>query len=89
ASFSFTGTSVTVYGTVMPPQNGSAQPASSYVLDGGTPVSYVAPNVVVEVDGAIFFQQNGLSNKQHTLTINIDSASAAAPYLLDYIAYVP
>ena len=44
-------------------------------------------SLVNEQDGQLFFDSGTLSDGDHVLVINVTLASAAEPYLLDYIKY--
>lgn len=83
------GTGVGVVGATAP-VDGNEPPVSTYVIDGGSPVTYTAPsNITATLFSQTFFLQQSLSASEHTLVINVTRASDAAPFLLDYIGYIP
>ncbi|KIP07483.1 hypothetical protein PHLGIDRAFT_118062 [Phlebiopsis gigantea 11061_1 CR5-6] len=85
----FNGTGVGVVGATAPVGD-KEPPISTYVIDGGSPVTYTAPtNITATLFSQTFFLQQSLSASEHTLVINVTRASDAAPFLLDYIGYVP
>ena len=72
------------------PVSGSEPPISAYIVDDGSPVTYTAPsNLTATLFSQTFFLQQSLSASEHTLVINVTRASGAAPFLLDYIGYIP
>ncbi|KAH9948404.1 hypothetical protein B0H21DRAFT_890559 [Amylocystis lapponica] len=88
ASFnSMVRTKISVIGTVGVPVNGSGPPVSSYTIDSGTPTVFIAQVPSSEQDGMTFFTSNELPFGLHELMINVTDASAASPYLLDYLSY--
>ncbi|KAI0660789.1 hypothetical protein C8Q70DRAFT_972484 [Cubamyces menziesii] len=91
AVFHFHGTNVQVYGTLTPPTDPGATVTSSYTIDGAQTGSFssssVPASLVNEQDGQLFFDSGTLSDGDHVLVINVTLASAAEPYLLDYIKY--
>ncbi|OCH84396.1 hypothetical protein OBBRIDRAFT_891814 [Obba rivulosa] len=87
--FTFTGSQISVLGTILPPANNSAPPSSTYTIDGGTPFSFTADVVTGEEDGVTFFSSPILSFGTHKLVIEVTQASAASPYLFDYLSYDP
>jgi hypothetical protein len=65
-------------------------PVSSYSVDGESPFSFTAPSNITQTQyNQAFYEQEGLSPTEHTLTINIVHASDSAPFLFDYIGYIP
>ncbi|KAI0772126.1 hypothetical protein BD413DRAFT_492776 [Trametes elegans] len=89
--FRFHGTRVQVYGTLTPPTTPGATVTSSYTIDSaqsGSFTSSTVPNsATTELDGHLFYDSDTLPDGAHTLVINVTLASAAEPYLLDYIKY--
>ncbi|KAI0336522.1 hypothetical protein GY45DRAFT_1315911 [Cubamyces sp. BRFM 1775] len=85
-AFQFNGTSIAVYGSVAP-ADGADPPVSVYSVDGGSPTSFSAPQVLHRADAVQFFTSDPLPLGTHTLTINVTSASPIAPYYLDYLQY--
>lgn len=71
--------------------NGSDSPVSSYTLDGASPVVFTAPSNITNTQySQTFFLQQSLSpSSEHTLVINVTRTSSAAPFLYDYIGYIP
>ncbi|KAI0670389.1 hypothetical protein C8Q78DRAFT_1079361 [Trametes maxima] len=84
--FRFNGSSIHAFGSVENTNN-NAPPVSVYSVDGGNPTSFTAPQVDGRRDVVQFFASAPLPLGNHTLTINITSASSAAPYYLDYFQY--
>ena len=86
---SLVGTGVGVVGAVSA-VNGTTSPVSTYTLDDASPVTYTAPtNATDTLYSQTFFLQQSLSASEHTLVINVTHASDAAPFLFDYIGYIP
>ncbi|KAF7790960.1 hypothetical protein EIP86_001919 [Pleurotus ostreatoroseus] len=87
--FTFNGTAVGVAGRVAPLNNASP-PMSLYSVDGALLGNYTAPiNATAEDPDVSFFVTNSLSAGVHKLVINVTRTEGNAPYLLDYIAYLP
>ncbi|KAI9000819.1 hypothetical protein BD414DRAFT_472850 [Trametes punicea] len=88
AVFRFHGTNVQVYGS-LPPPAGAVN--SSYTIDGSQKGLFSSipdpPALPAEGDRQLFFDSGTLSDDSHVLVINVTLASAAEPYLLDYIQY--
>ncbi|CAA7262667.1 unnamed protein product [Cyclocybe aegerita] len=88
ATFSFDGTSVSVYGTVT--VNASLYPTSSYTIDGGEPVFYTPQRPEDrsrEMYRTPFFRSPELSAGRHTLVIRNEVDGGL--YWLDYLTYTP
>ncbi|KAH9901370.1 hypothetical protein C8Q73DRAFT_677634 [Cubamyces lactineus] len=85
-AFRFNGTSVAVYGSVLP-ADGAEPPISVYSVDGGSPTTFSAPQTTHRADAVQFFTSGELPLELHTLTINITSTSPIAPYYLDFLQY--
>ena len=84
------GTQISVFGVVRALPAGFSPPTSTYVVDGGNPVSYIAPNLTTnEGDNILFFASDTLAAAQHLLVITITRVSPEAPYLLDYVTFSP
>ncbi|KAJ7174078.1 hypothetical protein C8R43DRAFT_873753 [Mycena crocata] len=87
ASFTFVGTSITVYGTVGPGGNAST---IAFSVDASAPLTYSAPTVD---SGALyhqaFFTSPILPEASHTLLITRDSSTKHNILFLDYILYTP
>ena len=74
----------------MPANNGATPPTTTYSIDGTLLETYTPPTNITQQTNAIsFFVKNSLSPTTHTLTINVTSINVNAPYLIDYIAYLP
>ncbi|KAM5532517.1 hypothetical protein V8D89_013804 [Ganoderma adspersum] len=93
AAVTFTGTRVSVYGSLRPPlQTDVPLPLTKYSIPewdyGGVPamVPYQAPNVTAPQNDVNFFTSDILPYGTYTLTINVTTASPSAPFYLDYIA---
>ncbi|PIL25855.1 hypothetical protein GSI_11608 [Ganoderma sinense ZZ0214-1] len=93
AAVTFTGTRVSVYGSLRPPlQTDVPLPLTKYsILEwdyGGVPamVPYRAPNVTAPQNNVNFFTSDILPYGTYTLTINVTTANPDAPFYLDYIA---
>ncbi|KAI0780945.1 hypothetical protein BD413DRAFT_501251 [Trametes elegans] len=84
--FKFNGSSVYAYGSVVD-SKGDNPPVSAYSVDGNSPISFTAPTVSGRRDAVRFFSSGALPLGNHTLTVNISSASPLAPYYLDYFQY--
>lgn len=82
------GTQISVYGIIRINTN-SFPPASTYQVDGGTPVSFTPPNTFSELDRALFFQSPILPVGSHIIVINVTRASQDAAFYLDYFTYNP
>ncbi|KAF7966494.1 hypothetical protein HWV62_38136 [Athelia sp. TMB] len=81
-TFSFTGTSVYVYGTVAP----TTVPAvTNYTIDGGVPFTFVAPIVDFAAGDFCFYQSPNLVDGVHTLVITNNANDVA--YWFDYLTY--
>ncbi|TBU40770.1 hypothetical protein BD309DRAFT_966666 [Dichomitus squalens] len=87
ATFTFTGSQVSVFGRVQPALNGSQQPLSLYSVGSQHLQAFVAPDVTTAQDNVAFFNSSVMPYNQYTLIINVSRASASAPYFLDYIQY--
>ncbi|KAG6836976.1 hypothetical protein H0H93_016929 [Arthromyces matolae] len=83
AFFTFTGTSVAVYGTVARLATSQIPVTSTYSLDGGDAVEYSAtPSQVVQYR-QLFFLASNLSYGKHTLFITCTTANGN--FWLDYL----
>ncbi|OBZ77163.1 hypothetical protein A0H81_03865 [Grifola frondosa] len=83
----FTGSSVTVYGAVMPTgSNNGTMIRSQYTLDQQTPNTSAQPTdwVWTEQNESLFWTSGNISYGDHILVINVTQASTFAPYYLDY-----
>ncbi|KAJ7061304.1 hypothetical protein C8F01DRAFT_1369492 [Mycena amicta] len=81
ARFSFTGTSVAVYGTIGP-QTGVGS-SMSFSIDGGSSTSFSAPTGPSTTYHQRFFESSFLPDAAHTLQITSTSA-APSQLFLDY-----
>ncbi|KAJ7778834.1 hypothetical protein DFH07DRAFT_541091 [Mycena maculata] len=79
----FTGTSVEVRGTVSEMDRGSPPPISTYVLDGGHPITFSPNQTATDQFNQLFFQSQ-VPNGAHSLSII--STVAGSLFLFDYIA---
>ncbi|KAH9474992.1 hypothetical protein JR316_0012091 [Psilocybe cubensis] len=86
ATFKFTGTSVSVFGTLDSADLGRGTPISSYRIDNGQPVIYTGPTPDSEQYKQQFFQSPTLPPGPHTLVIVVQSE---AGYYLDYFTVTP
>ncbi|KAI0665678.1 hypothetical protein C8Q78DRAFT_1063539 [Trametes maxima] len=87
ATFSFTGSQVSVVGRVEPAKNGALPPLSLYSVGSTHLQAYIADNVSAPVDGVAFFNSSVMPYGAYTLVINVSRASMDAPFFLDYIRY--
>ncbi|PSR73316.1 hypothetical protein PHLCEN_2v10844 [Hermanssonia centrifuga] len=88
--FVFNGTGIGVAGTVLPMSHNSTPPISTYVVDDSAPTSFTSPdNATQEEFDVTFFLLNSISAGAHKLVINVTRASDDAPFLFDYLGYVP
>ena len=78
-------------GAFAPVINDTSAPSSSYSIDDGTSTNFTAPlDIATTQYDKAFFQVQGLSpDSEHTLAVNVLYASDNAPYLFDYIGYIP
>ncbi|PIL25856.1 hypothetical protein GSI_11609 [Ganoderma sinense ZZ0214-1] len=93
AAVTFSGTRVSVYGSLRPSlQTDVPPPLTKYSIPewdyGGVPamIPYQAPNVTSPQNDINFFTSDILPYGTYTLTINVTTASSDAPFYLDYIA---
>ncbi|EIW78676.1 hypothetical protein CONPUDRAFT_60819 [Coniophora puteana RWD-64-598 SS2] len=89
ATFAFTGTWVSVYGTTgWTSTNGV--PTTQYTVDGGSPVSFTAPNVTgFPLYHYQMFASDALNDTTHTLVIKNTSPSCPCNTWFDFIEYIP
>lgn len=80
ANFTFQGSYIAVYGTLLP-----RMARSTYTLDGGAPAVYDAPSSKTTVTAQRLFEQN-IVDGEHTLVIKSVSEGG---FSLDYITYKP
>lgn len=66
--FNFTGTGVSVYGTIGPTGFGHA-PVSNYTIDSGVPYQFNATQTAEDRHQQLFFRATGLGLGKHTLAI--------------------
>ncbi|EDR01338.1 uncharacterized protein LACBIDRAFT_333367 [Laccaria bicolor S238N-H82] len=66
--FNFTGTGVTVYGSIIV-WTGLLPPVSNYTIDSGMPYQFIATQMEESQHQQLFFRATGLSLGQHTLMI--------------------
>lgn len=80
------GSYIAVYGTV-PADVGTAatQAQSSYVLDGGDPVTWLCPQINVTMYNVNFFQTTLSGSEQHTLVVT--NTGLYAGTRIDYLTY--
>ncbi|KAI4522727.1 hypothetical protein K525DRAFT_255391 [Schizophyllum commune Loenen D] len=91
-SFSFTGDSVAVYGTLPPSAGDGAENVTvSYAIDDEAPTSSPLPPALVPNQAApktLLFHVDGLSAGAHTLTLNVTGVvDAGSPLGIDFILY--
>ncbi|KAL1941412.1 hypothetical protein VTO73DRAFT_7229 [Trametes versicolor] len=87
ATLQFTGSQISVFGRVDPPQNGAEPPLSLYSV-GDTKLQAFIPDVVTaSVDNVAFFNSSVMPYGVYTLTINVTRASTDSPFYLDYVQY--
>ncbi|KAH9916983.1 uncharacterized protein BXZ73DRAFT_105676 [Epithele typhae] len=80
-SISFNGTSITLVGSLP----GPTIPAANYSVDGIFASGPQLPSAQTCTPNQPFFQSSpGLTPNLHHLTIDVTSASAKAPYIIDY-----
>lgn len=87
AIVNFTGTTISVYGTIAGGLRARA-PRSSYSIDGGTPVEYEAELTRAVQYNVQFFQSPTLSEGTHTLTIT-NTGDDSAQFFLDMFMVTP
>ncbi|KAL1748417.1 hypothetical protein HDZ31DRAFT_60401 [Schizophyllum fasciatum] len=88
-SFSFTGDSVAVYGTLPPPAEQNVTVA--YAVDQEAPTAHALPPAPVPNQAspkALLFRASGLAAGAHTLSLNVTAvADARAPLGVDFVLY--
>ncbi|KAJ7059614.1 hypothetical protein C8F01DRAFT_989205, partial [Mycena amicta] len=86
ARFSFTGTSVAVYGTVA---SGSTQASMSFSVDDGLSTgSYTPPSgLTAYIHHELLFASPSLDNAEHTLVITQTLAQAHGVIYFDFLTY--
>ncbi|GLB44419.1 hypothetical protein LshimejAT787_1700460 [Lyophyllum shimeji] len=87
ATFTFTGSSVAVYGTISDGGVYKDPPVSTYSIDGASPVTYSAVAGSQAQYKQLYFQSPKLADGQHTLVIT--STLESAFFWIDYIQFTP
>ncbi|KIP07160.1 hypothetical protein PHLGIDRAFT_35564 [Phlebiopsis gigantea 11061_1 CR5-6] len=85
-TFKFTGTSLSVYGTIEVTTAQDVPTITTYKLDAASAVTYTAPVVSAARYHQLFFQSPVLASGPHTLVITFTNANART-YWLDYLTY--
>ncbi|KAH9833727.1 uncharacterized protein C8Q71DRAFT_849659 [Rhodofomes roseus] len=82
----FNGTQIAVYGVLE-----TGQPVTStYSIDGSSAESYTGPSDLTSQQfEVVLFLSPELSSDQHELSINVVNATSNAPYILEFILYIP
>ncbi|PSR71020.1 hypothetical protein PHLCEN_2v13124 [Hermanssonia centrifuga] len=89
-TFTFSGSRVSVYGTLRGMNYTVTTPTeSSYSIDGVVKQNYIAPQVTVEQDKVLFFDSGDIGALNHFLSVSVTSATGSFPYYLDFITVVP
>ncbi|KAH7925589.1 hypothetical protein BV22DRAFT_1046689 [Leucogyrophana mollusca] len=87
-SFSFTGTQVSVYGSVDPSNSVCiSSPISTYMVDNTSVTTYFALATETKLSNCLFFESPVLEGGLHSLVIT--SASQNGLFWFDYIQYTP
>ncbi|KAI0718690.1 hypothetical protein C8T65DRAFT_73849 [Cerioporus squamosus] len=81
------GTGFALFGIIPPSNATNGPPAASYTVDNATSKSTQStlPFATDCQRNQNFFQVYNLPQGNHTITVNITSASATAPFIVDYI----
>ncbi|KAG5645123.1 hypothetical protein DXG03_006840 [Asterophora parasitica] len=87
ATFTFTGTSIAVYGTISDTGTYKTGPASTYSIDGASPATYSAVPTESKQYGVQFYRSPALADGEHTLVIANTLENAF--FWLDYLEYTP
>jgi len=86
ARFTFTGTSVAVYGTISGAPSGP--PNATFALDDCTPITFSPPVVAAtDLHQQLFYQSPALSDSEHQLVVTHNDNNS--PLWLDYFLYLP
>ncbi|TFK82329.1 hypothetical protein K466DRAFT_304349 [Polyporus arcularius HHB13444] len=81
------GTGFALFGIIPPSNSSNRPPAASYTVDNATSRSTQStlPFATDCQRNQNLFQVNNLPQGNHTITVNVTSASATAPFIVDYI----
>ncbi|EIW77875.1 hypothetical protein CONPUDRAFT_62059 [Coniophora puteana RWD-64-598 SS2] len=85
ATLSFTGVSISVYGTLSGFGLGGI-PTSQYVVDGAEPVSFTAPNISGASYHYQYFSSDLLEDGTHSLVVTNTNDGT---FWLDFFEYLP
>ncbi|KAJ7720869.1 hypothetical protein DFH07DRAFT_858305 [Mycena maculata] len=85
ATFTFTGSSVTVFGTLGPPPNLGNASSMLFSIDQGTPSAFIAPAIDNTTHHELIWTSGPLAEESHTLVITQNSP--IRQIFLDYFLY--
>ncbi|PSR75217.1 hypothetical protein PHLCEN_2v9258 [Hermanssonia centrifuga] len=89
-AFNFSGSHVSVYGTLRGQNYTFPTPTeSTYSIDGVVMKNWTAPQLTTDSNGILFFDSGEISIQNHTLSVSIINATNDFPYYLDYLTVEP
>lgn len=88
-SFPFTGTGITVFGTIPPSNATHPPPTAAYRVDSDDPVLTTESLATDSVPNQPLFAKSNLSPGPHTLVIKVTGVQKESPYSIDFFIVTP
>ncbi|KAI0789787.1 hypothetical protein C8Q75DRAFT_733573 [Abortiporus biennis] len=89
-SYSFNGSSITVFGTVSgSPSPGSIPSTSSFSIDGSSPVFVTVPQPADPIYRHAYYVSPKLEDGEHTIIVTATNTDISDILWFDYFEYVP
>ncbi|KAJ7635026.1 hypothetical protein FB45DRAFT_1025927 [Roridomyces roridus] len=89
-TFNFTGSAITVFGSIPASNSSNPGPTAAYSIDAAKPFVTTQPMASQEIDFQPLFSASQLSSDTvHEITINVTDVQPGAPFTLDYLIFAP
>ncbi|KAJ7913873.1 hypothetical protein B0H13DRAFT_459404 [Mycena leptocephala] len=88
-SFPFTGTGITVFGTIPPSNATHTPPTAAYRVDNNDPVVTTQSLATDSVPNQPLFAKSNLPPGPHTLVIKVTDVQKESPYSIDFFIVTP
>ena len=85
----YAGTSIAIFGTVLPTPDNESAPVTTYTLDTMSPVKDTAPRMSTPTFGRQFYTSPQLDYGQHSLVVGCTTTSPSSAFYFDYLVYTP
>jgi len=88
-SFNFTGSAITVFGSIPVSNKTDGPPTAAYSIDAAKPFVTAQPMANQPIINQPLFSASQLSSGMHTLLVNVTDVQSASPFSVDYFIVTP